>query len=135
MQLHAPVLFPWKIHQAIHLCKKKTKRHWRKSAVLASVCLCLSVPWEVIDPYGPFAHMPGRHCSNSKDFCSRLTAWPLMFPSRMDRNPGAVNLIEEDLMKQGDKPGRSLPRLKIHSTFCSSQFPLMLWKTLRSLWT
>lgn len=118
----APVMFA-KIYQAIRPCKKKTKRHGRKRAALASVSLCLSAPWEVIDPYRPFAHMPGRSCSNSKDFCSSLTAWPLLFPSRTGRRPGAVNLAEWDQMKHDDKPGWNLSRLKLHCTFNVLELP------------
>lgn len=78
---------------------------WKPNTDLtAPACarLCLSAPWEVIDPQGPFTLTTDRRFGNNKDFCSSLTAWPLAFPSRRSTNPGAVNLTEQDQMKHDD---------------------------------
>lgn len=89
--------------------KKKNKNQETKGgageAACPHVCHCPSVPWGVIDPYGPFAHIPSRHPGNVEVLCSCLTAWPLMFPSR---GGGSLLLSPRrrgNQMKRHDKPG------------------------------
>lgn len=67
--------------------KEKETKGGEGEATCPHICHCPSVPWEAIDPHGPFAHMPSRHRSNIEDLCSRVTAWPLMFPSREEKEP------------------------------------------------
>lgn len=49
------------------------------------ICLCVYQPHcGVIDPCRPFAHKLSRH---SRNFCSCLSMWPLIFLSGAARNP------------------------------------------------
>ena len=110
-----------KIYQTVHPSKRKTKRPWEE---VRCPCICLSLPisslrshWS-IQTLCSFARQTRN---NNKDFCSSLTAWPLMFPSRLGGNPEAVNLIEWDQMKHDERPGWSLwfPDQKYTAPFIS----------------
>lgn len=60
----------------------RKQRETKEEATCPHICQRPSVPGEAIDPCGAFAHVPGRHRSNTEDLRSCLTTWPLMFPSR-----------------------------------------------------
>lgn len=113
--------FP-RIYQAIHPCKRKQRGLGRKRAALAAVCLCRSAPWEVIDPYRPFAHMLGRRGGNNKDFCSFLTAWPLVFPSVDGQEPCSCQTYRAGL-------NETWWQARLESTFYTANYtePFMSW--------
>lgn len=51
----------------------RKQRETKEEATCPHICQWPSVPGEAIDPCGAFAHVPGRHRSNTEDLRSYLT--------------------------------------------------------------